>query len=292
MAKGGKQGGRGNANKFGGNSHREDKDYLAYKAAKAKKEKKKDREASAKAVVKLLDKKQECLSRPKDLKPERWLSDSDDTSSNDSSDDERKVSKSKYKRCKKAAESFADKAAALETEVTSLRTQVTSHEKLMTAVTTTLSPPKDGGKASSRSVTMDRQAWDELQVRLAPKPASAKGIFDDFFEDDQVAVSAKDVIVALGELVQKQEELVSFNGQAGRVSEGADKQIRCVADEVIVAHPVMNDKGSEEFKTLMDLKSKYIGCNGSKNANTIVAAILRTLTSRKVSVSKEVLGLS
>ena len=54
----------------------------------------------------------------------------------------------------------------------------------------------------------------------------------------------------------------------------------------------MNDKGSEEFKTLMDLKSKYIGCNGSKNANTIVAAILRTLTSRKVSVSKEVLGLS
>ena len=50
MAKGGKQGGRGNANRFGGNSHREDKDYLAYKAAKAKKEKKKDREASAKGL--------------------------------------------------------------------------------------------------------------------------------------------------------------------------------------------------------------------------------------------------
>jgi hypothetical protein len=65
-----------------------------------------------------------------------------------------------------------------------------------------------------------------------------------------------------------------------------------VAEAVLEAHPVLKDKASEEFKTLMELKTKFIGCNGSKNANTIVAAILRTLTSRKVSVSKEVLGLS
>ena len=76
------------------------------------------------------------------------------------------------------------------------------------------------------------------------------------------------------------------------MSNQADHQIRCVAEAIVEAHPVMKDKESEEFKTLMELKSKFIGCNGGKNANTIVAAILRTLTSRKVSVSKEVLGLS
>ncbi len=75
------------------------------------------------------------------------------------------------------------------------------------------------------------------------------------------------------------------------MSDKADKQIRCVAEDVVEAHPVLKDKASEEFKVLMNIKSKFIGNNGSKNANTIVAAILRTLTSRKVSVSKEVLGL-
>jgi hypothetical protein len=203
MAKGGKKGGGSTTtNKFGGGSNqRDDKGYQAYKVAQTKKEEQKDRKASAKAVVKLLDKKQDLLSRPSSHKSERWLSDSDGSSSSDTSDDDRTVSTKKYKRCKKAASSLADKTAALETEILTLRTQVTSHEKLMTAVTTTLSPAKDAGRASSKSVTMDRQAWDELQVRLAPRPASARGIFDDFFEDDHV-VSTKDVIVSLEGLVR------------------------------------------------------------------------------------------
>ena len=85
---------------------------------------------------------------------------------------------------------------------------------------------------------------------------------------------------------------MSFDGAAGKVSDLADQEIRRVAEATAEAHPVMKDKQSEEFKALMSIKSKFIGSNGSKNAHTIVAAILRSLTSRKVSVSKEVLGLS
>lgn len=272
----------GNSNKSGGANPKHDKSYEAFKASQSKKEKRKDRKDTAKTVVKMLKKEDS-----KSDQSTKWLS-STESSDSDTSDDADGVSRRRYRRCKKAAEAKAAKAAELEKEVTTLRDQVSSHTKLVTAVTTTLSP----AKGSSRSVTIDKAAWEELQERMAPKPPKATGLFDAHFGVEQKTVTAKDVLVVLEGKMKTEEESVSFEGQAGRVNDSADKQIRLVSGQVVDAYPVLKDKESAEFLMLMAIKSTYIGSNGSKNPDTILAALLRSLTSRKVPVSPDDLGIS
>ena len=50
------------------------------------------------------------------------------------------------------------------------------------------------------------------------------------------------------------------------------------------------DTKSESFTALMRTKTKYISANQSKDPDTILAAVLRSLTSRNVEVTAEDIG--
>ena len=86
-------------------------------------------------------------------------------------------------------------------------------------------------------------------------------------------------------------ELEPFDGKPGKVGSTAEASVKRLASQLAELHFPGKDNNTKEFEVLKNLKAKYIETNASKNPDTILAALLRSLTSRRVDLSRAEAGL-
>jgi len=227
-----------------------------------------------------------------------WLASTLDSSSGSASDSDSsdarcsRRSKKKNKRMRELIKSADEKISKLEEDRKTLQEQVSSSKSLHTAVETHLTPVKPG---TSKQATLDRAGWDELMRRTAPVVPVQRGMFNEFFDEEEQEPQeevTRSVLLKLEEKMKDEEESESFNDKPGKVSSAAEVRIKEVSQKFADLHFPGNDQSSDCFKVLLNIKTTYISTNASKQANTITAAILRSLTARRVEVFEEELGLS
>ena len=213
---------------------------------------------------------------------------SDSSSSSASSGDEDKKKKKKRKKRKAALTAVESKFAEMEAKIKELESTNKSSEALKVAVETHLTPTKPTGKPT----TLDKPGWDELVRRSQPQKQAAPGLLSPFFEEEaEEAVSVHDFLVTLDQKMDEANEVEPFNGTPGKVGKVAEAGVKRLASQIADLHFPGKDTTSTEFDVLKNMKEKYIKANASKNPDTILAALLRSLTSRKVDLSPAECGL-
>lgn len=214
---------------------------------------------------------------------------SDSSSDSGSSSDDDKKTKKKRKKKKAALAAVESKFAEMETKIKELEAATKASEALQVAVETHLTPTK----ATKEPATLDRSSWDELKRRSKPVAAPVPGLLSPLFDEPEgeKANSAQDFLVVLEKKLNEANEDAPFEGKPGKVGAKAEAGCKKLASKLAEVHFPGKDTTSTEFTVLIELKDRFIGANSSRNPDTILAALLRSLTSRRVDLSGAEAGL-
>lgn len=298
-----KRGGKGtqsSGNTGGSGTAHLSKEKLAALDVLAKKEqerlKKADRKDLVKHVTKQIRKKGVAGSSsvgesPKASFLQGLMGDSSDSSSTSDSSDDGDKKRKKRKKKRKAAFAAAElKFAEMEDKIKDLEAKKEASEALRVSVETHLTPTKGTTRQNS---TLDRTGWDELVRRAQPAKKAEPGLLSPLFEEEEEenSASTKDFLVILDNKLSEANEVEPFNGKPGKVGSKTEAGVKKLASQIADLHFPGKDTNTTEFEVLKDMKAKYIESNASRNPDTIMAAILRSLVSRKVDLSRAEAGL-